>query len=399
MKKKLTPVFIVLLGIVLMVGITKLKKESPKFSRPPKVRSLSVTDVKFGLSSPAITALGRIRSTNKLNLSAEVSGKVISSNFKLKKGYNFKRGEVLLKIDDTQASNNLKIGISDLLNSLIEILPDIKIDLPDEYEKWQSFFDEISFKNLPKLPEINSSREKMFLTRYGFLNRYFLVSNRYDMYKKHTIRAPFDGTVGDVRINVGNMVSPGMAFATIIRTDKYEIELSLLPKEVSFVSVGMPVEVSLTDSKKKVKGIISRVSRYLNERSQTQEVIVTLLGNTEVIDGEYAEVFIHGKKINSFVLPKGALYKKKYVLVIEDISMQKHNVEKQLKSNRKEKVKNSISKDFEAGRLTLREVEIAFLGKDYAYVTSGVQDGEVVVNVPTQDISEDMLVSPVRERK
>ncbi|NQU31704.1 MAG: efflux transporter periplasmic adaptor subunit, partial [Bacteroidetes bacterium] len=137
------------------------------------VKALPVT---YAVNSSGISATGRLSSQQEVGLSAEVSGQILQGNVNLKQGKSFKEGDLLVRIFDEEAKNNLKASKSRFLNGIAGILPDMKIDFPLSYQKWLKFFNDINIdKTLPELPIIDSDKEKVFLASRNILNDYYTI--------------------------------------------------------------------------------------------------------------------------------------------------------------------------------------------------------------------------------
>lgn len=64
--------------------------------------------------------------------------------------------------------------------------------------------------------------------------------------ERMTLKAPFDGRVGDLSVEVGEVVSPGMPAVTLADFSEWLVETTDLTElDVVSVSVGMPVEVNV----------------------------------------------------------------------------------------------------------------------------------------------------------
>lgn len=101
------------------------------------------------------------------------------SNFRA--GKKFQKGEILLRIDDEVYKNSLFAQKSNLLNQLTLLLPDLKIDFPQEYQKWDDYLANF---------EISKS--------FNIYKLFYDIKSIEATYLKFFITAPFDGSVTDV---------------------------------------------------------------------------------------------------------------------------------------------------------------------------------------------------------
>lgn len=94
--------------------------------------------------------------------------------------------------------------------------------------------------------------------------------NRFD------IRAPFDGTVVEKHLTLGEAVTESTSAFTVADLSTVWAELVVAPKDLAMVRVGQRVEVSSTAFSEKVDGTISYVGSLLGEQTRTARARVTL---------------------------------------------------------------------------------------------------------------------------
>ena len=244
---------IIVTGVIIVIlagsaGLMKLfesmKKDPPKKEAQETIIYVKAQTVTYSEISPVIHEGGRLGSQNKVDLITEVQGKILQGQVPLKKGQQFKKGNLLFKVYDGEAVSNLKASKSRFLNSLAMALPDLKIDFPENYQNWEKFFTAIDInKELPLLPETASSKEKTFLAGRNILNEYYLIQSAEIRLKKYSIYAPFNGSFTVVFFEVGSTANPGGRLATVIQTDKLELEVPVKVNDVSLLKQGDKVSV------------------------------------------------------------------------------------------------------------------------------------------------------------
>ena len=125
--------------------------ESPEEKQREDIKLFVRTQkVVYTTNTAKIIETGRLSSQHKVDLSAEVQGQILPGNVILKEGTKFKKGDLLIRIFDEEAKNNLKASKSRFMNGIAAILPDIRIDFPESYQKYEDFFNSIKIdKPLP----------------------------------------------------------------------------------------------------------------------------------------------------------------------------------------------------------------------------------------------------------
>ena len=138
---------------------------------------------------------GRVISSSNINVTSEVQGK-LSSNIKLKKGTEFSKGQLLFRVQDSDAKMLLIARKSNYLNLVSNALPDLKIDFNSVFTKWESFLNSIKVDSpLPEFPNFNTNKEKNFIVSRSILAEYYNIKSDEERLKKYIINAPFDGSI------------------------------------------------------------------------------------------------------------------------------------------------------------------------------------------------------------
>jgi len=305
----------------LLSGMLGAMKEPPQMQRPPEVkRYVKTTAVKYTTIPTDVTAFGRVRTAESLDLIAEVSGRVLKGAVNLKEGQSFRKGTLLYRIDDTEASLNLQSQKSNFLKDLAAILPDLKIDFSNNYQAWQAYFDSIQLdRPLPKLPDYKSSKEKTFLATKNIFSSYYTIKSAEANLRKFRFYAPFDGTISTVNLQSGSYVNPGNAIGTILRSDKLEIKVDVNPDQINWIELGSPAVV-MSENGIEWQGKVSRIGEFVNQQTQSIDVYIAMESNgKKLYDGQYLEAKIPGKAVeNGMMIPRNAIFNGNEVFVLND---------------------------------------------------------------------------------
>ena len=155
--KILLPVLIIVTGFAAMLLLLSFRTEPPKRVPETPAKVVETAIVELQPVQIRITAYGRVTSAQPVKLYAEVSGTLEEGSVPFKPAQSFSKGDLLLKIDDRQARLNLNSLKSDLMTALANVLPEIKVDFPDDYQVWQDYFDSCRFDEMiAPLPETDN---------------------------------------------------------------------------------------------------------------------------------------------------------------------------------------------------------------------------------------------------
>ena len=315
---------------VMLTGFFKRNQPEPKKNMNNQNLLYVKTDtVETKVVHPSMKYKGRIQSYETVSLAAEVNGRIMKGEIPFKEGESFEKGDLLIRIykEDTRAA--MTSAKSSFLRTLSVILPDLKVDFPDEYQKWKEFFNDIDVKGkLPPLPEINSEKEQVFLSSQGVLPEYYKLHQQEINLSKYNIYAPFDGTFQKVNQQVGAIASPGVALASIVRTDRLEVVVPVPPEDSRWVKPGD--EVELTGNNGIVReGRVTRIADFLDPSTQSVNVYVQYLPNHErsFKVGEFVEAkFDISKEVRGYTIPREALIEDKEVYVVDNKKLKKHKI-------------------------------------------------------------------------
>ena len=307
-------VTLIAIPILLVAGFIAYSLIKSKPEAKKRVAKMSLLGVKAYKEEVETYSLdveypARVRAKEKVALGVEVSGKIEKGDIPLKTGQTFKKGDLLFYINDSDITAKLISSKSKFITALSQILPDIQIDFKSEYPKWIAFFDEISFdKPLPALPELKSSKERVYLASKNVISQYYDISSIEIKADKHTIYAPFNGVFTSVTKEVGAIASANSQLGEISSTDNLEIVASVTEEDSDKMRIGGKVLVKARNSKE-FYGTISRISSYLEKKTQMVNVYVNIYEPTRAImEGEMLNVVIPiGKVENVIKLPFDAL--------------------------------------------------------------------------------------------
>ncbi|MEM6801338.1 MAG: efflux RND transporter periplasmic adaptor subunit [Bacteroidota bacterium] len=284
-------------------------------------KAVKVNQVEYKSRELSLSGLGRVVSENAIDLITEIQGVIQPGQVLLKRGQRFGTGQVLFKVDDTEARLNLSSQKSNFLTAIAQVLPDLKVDFEEEYNKWEGYFNSIKVEEeLPDLPEIKESKEKVFLSTRNILNQYYSIKSAEERLSKYVIRAPFSGSYQDVSLEVGSVVNPGNRVARIARSNRLELEVPFKTEDVSFLKYGTKVSVKSEDKGSEWKGRISRIGSSLDPTTQSLNIYVQFNpGSTKIYEGQYLRVDVPITRTKAVMeIPRNALLNRNEVYIVQD---------------------------------------------------------------------------------
>ncbi len=200
------------------------------------------------------------------------------------------------------------------------------------------------------------------------------------------VAAPFNGRVLSRLVEVGQFVTTGTALAEIYDTGVMEIPLDIPLEDFQWLEfppaengapvrgakAGAEVRMRVGSQRQTWKGAVSRVEGQIDRATRTVGVFVEVreegrLGaGAPLVPGAFLEIAIEGKVAeNVIVLPRGAVDQNDIVYLVAE------------------------------GKLQSRRVEVLRVSGSQAYITQGIEPGDLVVVSPIGAPVEGMVLRPI----
>lgn len=322
-------ILILLIGGALSAKL-KSQKKSTVTDAPVAQEILFVQTQNFPIESvqSTINIDGRIQALEKIDVAAEVQGRLMSIGKNWKEGSYFNKGDLLFQVDSEDQKFNLYAQRSSLLNAITQIMPDLKLDYPAAFQKWKNYLDNFQIEQTtPALPKIEGEQEKYFVASKNIYTTFYNIKGLEDRFKNYQVYAPFSGVFLSISAHPGSLVSPGLPIANIMNTNSYELSAPINQKDFGLIRQGQTVELLAKDLGKKYKGRISRISNTIDQTTQSIPVYVNVTGSG-LRDGMYLEGSLKGSKISNVAsLPNEAIINQNLVYVLQDSFITQKEIE------------------------------------------------------------------------
>ncbi|RZS99824.1 efflux RND transporter periplasmic adaptor subunit [Aquimarina brevivitae] len=360
-----------LLLIVVSLFVAKAIIDSNKKTKikPAKVVKTVFVDTVQNKTIPiTITANGNLVAKKRLELFSEVQG-IFRGGAKLfKTGQKYQTGQTLIRIDAAEYYASVQSAKSNLYNLITSIMPDLRLDYPEVFDKWQNYLTSFDLtKATPPLPETTSEKEKYFITGRNIYSTYYNVKNLEQRLSKYIIAAPFKGVLTEALVTEGTLIRPGQKLGEYIETGTYEMEVAV-PKEYGdLLKEGKSVQLTDLNKTKTYTGTVSRINSSIDQATQTITTFIEIQ-NPDLKEGMYLEANLDAKQEpNAIEIDRGLLQKDDQIFVVRD----------------------SI--------LAMIDVRPVFFS-DKKVVLKGVPDGGVILNKPVPGAYAGMLVKVYEEK-
>ncbi len=364
-----------ILGILLILGAifgakTLIKNKKKHVSHVVKHHTSVYTQEVKNQSIPVVvTASGKLVAKKRVELFAEVQGVLERFGKDFRAGNNYKKGELMLKINSDEFYSALKAQRSSLLNQIIAMIPDLKLDYPESANQWEEYVRNFSInKSLPILPKPLSEKEKYYVTGKNIFTSYYNIKNLEIRLAKYKIYAPFNGTVTDARVTEGTLIRPGQKLGTFISPITYELEASVNSENIKFLKVGKKVELYNVDKSQHWEGKIIRINSMIDPKSQSMKAYIQV-SDKNLKEGMFLNAEIEGHSIdNAFEVSRKNIFSDNKIFVLQDTI------------------------------LNAKEIIPVFF-KEKTVIVKGLKDGEKILKKPVPGAYDGMIVEELKEEK
>lgn len=320
---------VVLVGAIFaarFIGSQKTIKEPP----PPEkvIRSVRSLIVKNQTLEAPITLTGKLVAPDKVEIFAEVGGLLQNTQPRFQEGNTFGQGAVLVQIDSEEARLALQAQKSSLQNVLTQMMPDLKLDYPQDFDAWQKYLNEFSAQQpIKAFPEPSNEKTKYFLIGKNIYNQYYSIKSQETRLRKHIITAPFRGVVTQSNINPGTLVRVGQKLGEFINSYSFELEAAVSLKDLEFLRAGDAVSLSSQDISGAWQGRIKRISKTIDPQSQSIKIYIQV-GDERLREGMFMNGSLQATQIdNAFGIQRDLLLEDSQVFAIKDNKLKKQTVQ------------------------------------------------------------------------
>jgi multidrug efflux pump subunit AcrA (membrane-fusion protein) len=309
---------ILLIGVVGFRKLSDMKKARPEILRN-QVANVLIDTVHLKDESILISSNGTLKAKNRIDIIPKVQGVFQRSGRNFKDGVNFRKGDLLVQIDNRDVLSNLESQKSQFQQALVSMLPDLKFDYPEAFEKWEKYTNEFQIKGkIQALPEVDNEREKSFVTLRNIYVLFYGIKAVENNLRHYQIYAPFSGILSDVAVFPGSLLSPGQKMAELIDPSDYEIEVKIPSKFIDILGFGKTVELEDLYSNRSWQGTIKRVLPKLDINSQSNIAIVELQGK-ELKTGMFLQAKLPTQLLKDvYELDRNLLIDGQYAFVLQD---------------------------------------------------------------------------------
>ena len=359
-----------LIFLLMMVTKEDVKKRSSTLHVPV------VTTVRADAQSRRIilSGEGTVKPLRMINLVPQVSGKIVSVSDAFADGGEVEKDEQLLKIEDTDYRLVVKAAeakIKDLESRLQMTVEEAEA----AKEEWSlsSNGDDPPPALVAKEPQLAAARSALSAGKAD-LEKALLNLERTG------INAPFKGRISSKNVDLGQFVSPGQVIAAMYSIEAAEITVPMRDEDLFWLSVPgfttknepgsrATVYAEIAGQKLSWPADIVRAEGFIDSRTRMVNIVVRVdhpyRSTPPLAMGLFASVSFEGKVLDgAIVLPRSSIHNENTVWIVDENS-----------------------------RIRFHKIKIARFEGNNAWITSGLNDSDIVVTSNIKSVTDSMKVN------
>lgn len=310
--------------------------------KPEKVIKTVITATVQNTTIPIVVpANGTVIAKRRVELYAEVQGVFNKGSKLFKPGENYSQGETIIRIDAAEYAASVQSAKSNLYNLLTSIMPDLRLDYPSIFDKWQRYLTNFDLgSSTPTLPEMTTEKEKYFISGRGILTSYYNVKNLEQRLGKYRITAPFNGVLTEALVTEGTLIRSGQKLGEFINTEVYELEVAVSKTYSDLLKLGENVALFNLEKTQEFKGTVTRINGSVDQASQTITAFIEVK-DERLKEGMYLEAQLNAKEeTDAIEINRGLLLENNQIFVVRDTILDILEVNPVYFSDKKVVVKN-----------------------------------------------------------
>ncbi|WP_163379577.1 efflux RND transporter periplasmic adaptor subunit [Cyclobacterium sp. SYSU L10401] len=366
-------------SLIVMIFIWTAPEAEMEGASKTTAMLVDVVEAERGDFTPSVVATGIVQPATDISLSNQVGGEVTQIASQFLPGAYVKKGDLLLQINPADFENTLMLRKSDLALSQSDY--EVELGRQDVAQKdYELIGDELSPENrnlVLRKPQLEAAKANVAAAEAA-VNQANLDLQR------SSIRAPFDAHILSRNVNLGSQIAPGSDLGRLVGIDEYWVVANVPLSKVNWLDVGEQTDGSGAAVKivhpaawepgQFREGQVSRLVGALDNQTRLARVIISVKDplmrrapdpdTPPLIIGTFVEVQIEARTLENVIR-----LDRQYIRPGNTVWV------------------------FQEGELDIREVNILFEDRVYAYIDKGLEGNEQVV---ATDLATVVSGSPLR---
>ncbi len=354
---------ILLASLVIIALLNAFKPEAKKRAIPETVVRVDVVTAQPSDYPIVVNANGTVEAETRGDLVAQIRGEIVSVSDSFNTGGTFKKGDVLIQIDqrDYQA---------DLSGALANLSQAEALYRQEQATSKQAKLDWERLGNATPAPDLVLRKPQLTAAKAQYDSAKASTDGSRLNLSRTTITAPYDGRIIERKAVLGQYLAVGVPIAEVFATDGVEVRLPISQDEFSQLGLDQFSAAENSDNQFRVT-ITSTVgnqayqwdahvirtdstfdinTRQIDIIAEVKDPFGKTSGQTALKIGQFVSARIQGRTVKDvFVIPNKSIREGRYVYTVRD------------------------------GKLAKQSITILWQDDQNALIDGGIQNGELVV--------------------
>jgi RND family efflux transporter MFP subunit len=354
---------IVLVTLVIILLLNAFKPEAKKRPIPETVVRVEVITTQPSDYPIVVNANGTVEAETRGDLVAQIRGEIVAVASNFNTGGTFKKGDVLIQIDQRDYQAALSGALANLSEADATYRQEQATAKQAELD-WQRLGNTTPAPSLVlRKPQLTAAKARYDSAKAGADSAQLNLS-------RTQITAPYDGRIIQRRAVLGQYVGVGAPIAEVFATDGVEVRLPISQEEFNQLGLDsfsansdtenpFTVSISSTIGNRSLQwdAEITRTDSTFDINTRQIDVVAKVKdpfgresGQTALKIGQFVSARIQGRTIeNVFVIPNKSIREGSYVYTVRD------------------------------GKLAKQSIQILWQDDQNALIGEGIKDGELIV--------------------
>jgi RND family efflux transporter MFP subunit len=333
-------VCIILLAIIVITLLNAFKPEAKKRAIPEVVVRVDVITAKPSDYPIVVNANGTVEAQTRGDLVAQIRGEIVAVADNFNTGGTFKKGDVLIQIDQRDYQADLSQALANLSQAQA-------VYQQEQATAKQAKLDWQRLGNTTPAPDLVLRKPQLTAAKAQFDSASAGADSARLNLSRTQITAPYNGRIINRKAVLGQYVSVGIPIAEVFATDGVEVRLPISQDE--FSQLGLD-SFSSADSSKNVYVVsitstvgnqayqwdakITRTdstfdinTRQIDIIAQVDDPFGKISGQTALKIGQFVSARIVGRTVeNVFVIPNKSIREGSYVYAVREGKLEKQSI-------------------------------------------------------------------------
>lgn len=243
---------------------------------------------------------GIIAPRAKVNITPQISGKVISIHDNFFNGGGFTSKDILFKIDPKDFELEVQ-RLKALLASATTAMQLEQAESDAAVKEWKQL------RGKKDVPDLVARKPQLSEAKANIAAAQAQLENAQLDLDRTNFRLPFNGRVISSEISNGQYINAGQSYGTVFDTQNIEITSSLNSKQLQWLVTGdtdnVKISIKKSDAIQNYQGFLKRSAANLSATTRFATVNFGINGNVEnILPGSFAKLILTGPKLENITL-------------------------------------------------------------------------------------------------